>query len=101
MPSFTCFSDLFAKVAYSFLLIVSIEYCHILALPQPTYRFDDTPNAPPGFLSGAAYFLDHPEFDGPVGEVRNVYGKKAAKQECTRAVAGVLSDMLAEERGLK
>ena len=53
-------------------------------------------------LSGAAYFLDarHGLLEGGVGEVRNVFGKKNAKEECARGVWEVLR-RIARERGVE
>lgn len=74
-----------------------LKLCSLLQLPQPTYRLAPNPLAPlPNILSGAAYFTkssvsdSHPLLVGPVGEVRNVYGKKNAKEECARGVFQVL-----------
>ncbi|MCJ1339498.1 hypothetical protein MMC09_004788 [Bachmanniomyces sp. S44760] len=67
----------------------------LLSLPQPTYAFSpssssssisltETPKL--ALYSGAAFFKRATGTIGPIGEVRNVYGKKAAKQECARGV---------------
>ena len=54
-------------------------------------------------FSGAAYFsgdaLHYPSLKGEVGEVRNVYGKKNAKEECARGVWEALKGV-AKERGV-
>lgn len=78
-----------------------LKLCSLLQLPQPTYRLAPNPLAPlPNILSGAAYFTQssvsdsHPLLVGPVGEVRNVYGKKNAKEECARGVFQVLMKII-------
>lgn len=74
-----------------------LKLCSLLQIPQPIYQLGPNPLAPVvNVLSGAAYFSDrvvsesHPLLVGPVGEVRNVYGKKNAKEECARGVFQVL-----------
>jgi len=51
-------------------------------------------------VSAAATFPSSPLFPKPLGEVRNVYGKKNAKEECAKGVWSVLS-ALAVSRGTK
>ncbi|KAL8853611.1 MAG: hypothetical protein Q9221_001597 [Calogaya cf. arnoldii] len=76
----------------------------LLSLTCPTYRFTVTSAAAPNMFSGAAYFtgdaLHHPSLKGAIGEVRNVYGKKNAKEECARGVWEVLKGV-ARERGVE
>ncbi|MCJ1348964.1 hypothetical protein MMC31_007197 [Peltigera leucophlebia] len=72
----------------------------LLGLQPPQYRIVPNPHAPAGnILSGAAYFEDNPLLSGPVGTVRNVFGKKKAKEECAREVCGILMQ-LATEKGI-
>lgn len=78
-----------------------LKLCSLLQLPQPIYRLAPNPLAPlPIILSGAAYFTQswvsdsHPLLVGPVGEVRNVYGKKIAREECARGVFQVLMQII-------
>lgn len=74
------------------------ELCPLLGLPLPFYRFGPSPDAPVGnILSGAAYFPDNPLLSGPVGMVRNVFGKKKAKDECAREVYRVLMNIATEK----
>lgn len=77
-----------------------IGLCPILGLNQPIYRFAPSSPATPNLLSGAAYFNGEPLFPGPIGEVRNVFGKKGAKEESARGVWQVLL-RLAKERGVE
>ncbi len=76
------------------------DICPILGLTVPTYRFVATSPSTPNLLSGAAYFVGQPMFPGPVGEVRNVFGKKSAKEECARGVWQVLR-RLARSKGVE
>ncbi|KAL8713370.1 MAG: hypothetical protein Q9220_002569 [cf. Caloplaca sp. 1 TL-2023] len=77
------------------------ELLPLLALPPPTYRFAPASASAPNMLSGAAYFADDdPLLQGAIGEVRNVFGKKNAKEECARGVWEVLRT-LAESRGVQ
>ena len=75
-------------------LDLSIE----LGLGQPFYQLSSQPAAP-SLFSGAAHFTSTPIFPKAVGEVRNVHGKKNAKEECARGVWEVLKEM-AKKRGL-
>lgn len=47
-------------------------------------------------LSGAAHFPSNPFFPKPMGEVRNVFGKKNAKEECAR---GLWEDLVVFAKG--
>lgn len=83
-----------------------LKLCSLLQLPQPTYRLAPNPLAPvPNILTGAAYFAEsaihrHPLLVGPVGEVRNVFGKKNAKEECARGVFRVLMKIITTSRDM-
>lgn len=76
------------------------DLCPILGLTAPTYRIVASSPTTPNLLTGAAYFGGNPLFPGPVGEVRNVFGKKSAKEECARGVWQVLAK-LAKKRGVE
>ncbi|KAK8204412.1 hypothetical protein M8818_005141 [Zalaria obscura] len=60
--------------------------CTLLGLNPPQYAWTPDPQAA-GFISGAAYFKGetHSKLQGPVGEVRRVYGKKNARDQCAKA----------------
>lgn len=74
------------------------ELCPLLGLPLPLYRIGPSADAPMGnILSGAAYFPDNPLLSGPVGMVRNVFGKKKAKDGCAREVYRVLMHIATEQ----
>lgn len=93
LSSFRADGSLAADTSYA---LKVLKLCSLLQLPQPTYRLAPNPLAPvPNILAGAAYFAEpaihrHPLLVGPVGEVRNVFGKKNAKEECARGVFQVL-----------
>ena len=75
------------------------ELCPLLGLPQPVYRLAPNPDAPQvNILSGAAYFPDTPLLSGPIGAIRNIYGKKNAKDECAREVYRVLMHIATEKK---
>lgn len=75
------------------------DLCPILGLQPPTYRLTPSPMAASNLLSGAAYFPTEPQLPDQYGEVRNIFGKKAAKEECARGVWEVLR-VLAAKRGV-
>lgn len=63
----------------------------LLGLTSPEYRLIAAPNT--AMYSGAMYFKDGTGvLVGALGEVRGVYGKKAAKEECARGVVEVLRE---------
>ncbi|KAL9615405.1 MAG: hypothetical protein Q9167_000234 [Letrouitia subvulpina] len=75
----------------------------MLGLPPPTYRFLPASPETPNLLTGGAVFppgQPEPLVQGPLGEVRNVFGKKSAKEECARGVWEVLR-RLAKKRGVE
>ena len=58
-----------------------------LGLCPPTYRIEPKdPVSAPALFSGAAYFEGNAVIEGPVGEVRQVFGRKKAKEECAKGV---------------
>lgn len=74
------------------------EICPLLGLRQPQYRIAPNVDAPVvNILSGAAYFPDTPLLPGPVGTIRNIYGKKNAREECARKVYKVLMHIVTEK----
>ena len=64
-----------------------------LSLGTPEYRF--TPSTPgiPDVHTVSCFFKDGGVHAGPIGEVRNVFGKKKAKEECARLTLSYLSDL--------
>ncbi|MCJ1468621.1 hypothetical protein MMC07_007250 [Pseudocyphellaria aurata] len=75
------------------------DLCPILGLQPPTYQLSPSSDFAPNLLSGAAFFSGEPRFPGRYGEVRNIFGKKAAKEESARGVWQILKQ-LAVERGV-
>lgn len=55
----------------------------ILALPTPEWRYTPHPSDK-DFHSVSCFFKGGGEHEGPIGEVRNIFGKKRAKEECAR-----------------
>ncbi|KAF2017702.1 hypothetical protein BU24DRAFT_460714 [Aaosphaeria arxii CBS 175.79] len=75
-----------------------------LGLGAPEYRFDtSTPSAVEAALSGfhtvACFFNNGGEHAGPIGEVRHVFGRRKAKEECARGVVEYLSRVRDERTG--
>ena len=58
----------------------------------PEYRLTPADDRAPAFWDVAAYFPHCPSHEGPIGEVRRVYGKKAAKEECAKRVLAYLKE---------
>lgn len=74
------------------------ELCPILGVPLPKYVLAPNPHAPvSNILSGAAYFPPNPLLSGPFGEVRNVFGKKNAKEQCAKELFRVLMEIAKEK----
>ncbi|KAK3062252.1 hypothetical protein LTS18_004516 [Coniosporium uncinatum] len=71
------------------------ELCVELGLGMPEYRFSADARAA-GFLSGGAWFLQSPLVPSPVGEVRNVVGRKKAREECAKGLVRFLEELRAE-----
>jgi hypothetical protein len=69
--------------------------CEVLGLTPPSYRFSCS-ELNPLLFEGAAWFKAEPKFPGPVGEVRNVVGRKRAKDECARKVVEILETLKIE-----
>ncbi|KAL9101279.1 MAG: hypothetical protein Q9163_003451 [Psora crenata] len=76
------------------------KIAHFLGLPALQYHLSQCPAAP-NMVSGFAIFLDQHVLEGlrgQLGEVRNVYGKKNARDEIAKAVWELLR-RVAEQRG--
>jgi hypothetical protein len=59
--------------------------CHKLGINVPAYKFSAAqPNSP--LWNAYADFQGDPRIDGPVGEVKNMFGKKNAKEEVSKEV---------------
>lgn len=63
------------------------ELAFELGLGTPEYRFAPAdPVHAPSLYNGAAYFTGSVFLEGPQGEVRGVFGRKKAKEECAEVV---------------
>lgn len=70
----------------------------ILGLKTPQYVLAAASASAPSIFSGHASFPNEPELPKEIGEVRNVFGKKNAKEAIAKGVWEVLRK-LAEKRG--
>ncbi|EUC45811.1 hypothetical protein COCMIDRAFT_36514 [Bipolaris oryzae ATCC 44560] len=68
-----------------------------LALPTPEWKYVSHPSDP-NFHSVACFFRGAGPHEGPIGEVRNVFGKKKAKEECARLTLEYLLDVREKRR---
>ncbi|KAL2042136.1 hypothetical protein N7G274_005324 [Stereocaulon virgatum] len=76
------------------------DICPLLGLTSPQYSLTPTSDQAPNMLNGYASFPNQPDMPKEIGEVRNVFGKKNAKEELAKAVWVVLQG-LAQKRGVK
>ncbi|KAI9777543.1 MAG: hypothetical protein M1839_008837 [Geoglossum umbratile] len=75
------------------------ELCPMIGLPPPEYRLLPDTNFE-SMYSGAAFFKDPIIPYEPIGEVRNVYGKKKAKEEIAKGVLAFLKEWT-ERQGIE
>ncbi|KAI9876999.1 MAG: hypothetical protein M1830_005065 [Pleopsidium flavum] len=68
------------------------DLCIHLSLQPPTYQLTPSPLAQ-SMYSGGACFTHDPLIKSPVGEVRNVFGKKNAKEACAERVVEFLMEL--------
>ncbi|KAI9771174.1 MAG: hypothetical protein M1840_002525 [Geoglossum simile] len=73
--------------------------CPKFGLSPPEYRLSSDPRSE-SMYSGAAYFNDPILPSEPIGDVRNVYGKKKAKEEISKAVLAFLKEW-AKKQGVE
>ncbi len=66
---------------------------HLLSLNTPEYRFEHANPSVPDMHTVSCYFKNGGAHEGPIGEVRNVFGKKKAKEECARLVLRYLNEV--------
>lgn len=62
-----------------------------LGLSLPEWRY--TPSDVPNFHTVSCYFKNGGPHEGPLGEVRHIYGKKKAKEECAKLVLEYLLEV--------
>ncbi|KAI4953408.1 hypothetical protein J4E91_002255 [Alternaria rosae] len=63
-----------------------------LALPTPEWSYTPHPSDPT-FHNVCCFFKGAGPHEGPIGEVRNIYGKKKAKEECARLTLEYLMEV--------
>lgn len=66
---------------------------HLLSLNTPEYRFSYEDPSVTDLHIVSCYFKNGGAHEGPIGEVRNVFGKKKAKEECARLALQYLSEV--------
>jgi hypothetical protein len=75
--------------AKSTVLSQVVALANLLSLGSPEYRFEsDATN----LHTVSCFFKNGGQHEGPIGETRNVHGKKRAKEECARLVLKYLSE---------
>ena len=72
------------------------DMCLLLGLTCPIYRLAPVSNLAPNMLSGYATFPNAPGIPAELGEVRNVFGKKKAKEEVAMRVWDFLKGLAAQ-----
>ncbi|KAF2128125.1 hypothetical protein P153DRAFT_294300 [Dothidotthia symphoricarpi CBS 119687] len=66
-----------------------------LSLPTPEWIYTASPNpAHKDFHNVVCVFRHSGQHKGPIGEVRNVFGKKKAKEECARLTLEYLEEVM-------
>ncbi|KAL2059691.1 hypothetical protein ABVK25_000984 [Lepraria finkii] len=76
------------------------DICPLLGLTSPQYILAPASNLVPNILSGYASFPNQPGMPKEIGEVRNIFGKKNAKEEVAKGVWEVLQ-ALAQKRNVR
>ena len=71
----------------------------LLGLSNPQYVLGPASDLAPNMISGYASFPNEPGLPKEIGEVRNIFGKKNAKEEVAKGVWEVFLK-LAEKRGV-
>lgn len=72
----------------------------MLSLSTPEYRFTYTDPSVADIHTVACYFKNGGAHEGPIGEVRNIFGKKNAKNECVRKTLQYLTDLKNEREAI-
>jgi hypothetical protein len=65
---------------------------NMLSLNTPEWKYTPHPSDPT-FHSVSCFFKNGGSHEGPIGEVRNIHGKKKAKEECARLTLEYLKDV--------
>lgn len=71
--------------------------CPLLGLAPPQYVLTPASSNAPNMICGYAAFTQSPSMPPKIGEVRNIFGKKNAKEEIAKGVWEVL-EALARKR---
>ena len=71
----------------------------LLGLSAPQYVLGAASDLAPNMISGYASFPNEPGLPKEIGEVRNIFGKKSAKEEIAKGIWKVLA-ALAEPRNV-
>ena len=82
------------------MLNLALDICPLLGLSAPHYKIAPVSALSPNMLSGYASFPGQLGMPKEIGEARNVYGKKNAKEEVAKGVWKVLLE-LAKKRDVK
>lgn len=72
------------------------DICPLLGLTAPHYHLAPASDLAPNMLSGYATFPNAPGMPAEVGEVRNVFGKKKAKEEVAKGVWEAVRSLAAQ-----
>ena len=81
------------------MLIHVLDICPLLGLIPPQYKLTPVSALAPNMLSGYASFPGQPGLPEEIGEARNVYGKRNAKEEVAEGLWKFLLE-LAKKRGV-
>ncbi|KAJ4399329.1 hypothetical protein N0V91_009518 [Didymella pomorum] len=73
---------------------------HMLGLSTPEYRFSYTDPGVPDIHTVSCWFKNGGVHEGPVGEVRNIFGKKNARIECARKTLQYLTTLKDERMAI-
>lgn len=77
-----------------------LDMCPLLGLAPPQYVLGSASAMAPAMISGYATFANSPSMPAHIGEVRNIFGKKNAKEEIAKGVWEVL-EKLALKRNVR
>jgi hypothetical protein len=69
---------------------------HLLSLSTPEYRFTYADPSISDVHTVSCFFKNGGAHEGPIGEVRNIFGKKNAKNECARKTLQYLTNLKSE-----
>ncbi|KAJ4375476.1 hypothetical protein N0V86_007007 [Didymella sp. IMI 355093] len=73
---------------------------HLLSLSTPEYRFTSPDPSISDVHTVSCFFKNGGAHEGPIGEVRNIFGKKNAKNECARKTLQYLTSLKSEREAI-